>query len=218
MYFLSHNLSIPRPSMHSFCCKVEMRCELLSYLCPFHKVRQGGSGSEIACCWFTRAPQNAEVFLPHVQKWLWVFWCWLVWCGSLFTSVCKLIKTRIQCIQNLEGVDFWPQSAFLPHTDLLFIATYYEWQILWPDSRKLSLESKGSLNTTWSALLSILWNSLLGQNAVHKWRNLYRISYPYLNLTVNCINVLRTIGLWGCVGMQGCLSTTNELCEKKWNK
>lgn len=147
VHFPLRTLSIPQPSMHSFCCKVVMRCEFLSNLCSFHKVRQGASGREIACHWFTGAPENAEVSLSYVQKWLSILMLtrimWIV-----IYSVCEVINTRIQCIQNPEGADFWPQSAFLPHTNLLFIATYYEWQILWPlypYSRKLSLESKGSL-------------------------------------------------------------------------
>jgi len=38
----------------------------------------------------------------------------LMW--IIIYSVCKIIKTRIQCIQNPGGADFWPQSAFLPCT------------------------------------------------------------------------------------------------------
>lgn len=37
----------------------------------------------------------------------------------------------------------------------------------------------------------------------------------YLSFTVNCTPVFRTSGLWGWVGMQGCLSTTKELWEEQ---
>lgn len=90
--------STPQPSM-SFALQGgnEMRAPPRSLL--FHKVRQGASGREMSCLWFTQDPQKAAVSLSSVQKQLWVFWLWLVWQGSLFT---QFVKSLIQNLMHTE--------------------------------------------------------------------------------------------------------------------
>lgn len=98
------------PAFHEFVLQGgnEMRAPPQSLL--FHKVRQGASGREMTCQWFTQDPQNAAVSLSSVQKWLWVFWLWLVWQGSLFT---QFVKSLIENLMHTEPC-LQPQWAFLP--------------------------------------------------------------------------------------------------------
>ena len=152
VYFPSCALSTtPRPPCLLFfcCCEVEMRWEFLSSLHSFHKVRQGASGREIICHWFTRASQNAEVSLSYVQKWLWVSWC-----GLLFTQFAKSLKQEFNVYRTLEVLTFGhnlpfflalvPLCCHLWVTDsVVFISPF----------QKISLGSKGFL-TRWPALFS----------------------------------------------------------------
>lgn len=157
-------------------------------------------------------PQNAAVSLSsaEVAVGILILACMI---RIIIYSFCKVNKTRIQCIQNPEGAAFSHNVPFfLVFYSLLPLVLCERFHGLHIPIPEISLQLNGSL----AGLLCFLDSPRI--KYCTKWKSLYQIFFPYLNLTVNCIKVLRTIGLWGCVGMQGCLSTTKELCEKKWNK
>lgn len=146
----------PQPSTCSFCCEVGMTWEFLPSLGSFHKLKQGARERKLTCQQFTRAPQDAKSSLSldaKVALSILMLPC-MIW--IMFYSVCNVIETRLQYRQKPGDANSRPQSIFLPHPDLLFIATYYEWQILWPiysHSTKISLDSKGCLTQT-----GLLWS------------------------------------------------------------
>lgn len=212
--FPSCTFSHPQPSMH-FVLQGgnEMRAPLQFLF--FHKVRQGATGREINCLWLSRDPQNAAVSLSSVQKWLWVFWFRLVWYGSLFNQFVKSLEQEFNAYRTLKVLPLatmcLSSSCFTLYCHLFCVTDSVDFI---SPFQKISLQLKGSL--TQVGLLCFLDSPRIKYCTQRK--DLISDFFPYLNLTVNCIKVLRTIGLWGCVGMQGCLSTTKELCEKTWNK
>lgn len=152
--FPSCTFSHPQPSMHLVLLGGnEMRVPLQFLF--FHKVRQGATGREITCLWFTRDPPKWSSFsflCVEVALSILILAC-MIW--IIIYSVCKVIRTRIQCIQNPEGATFSHNVPFfLMFYSLLPLVLHDRFCGLHiPIPENLPAVER-IFNTSWSALLS----------------------------------------------------------------